>query len=330
MTTFGYHASHEQNPPSELLKLVRAAEEAGFAAAMCSDHFHPWTEAQGQSGFAWSWLGAALQATSLTFGTVNAPGARYHPALIAQAAATLGEMFPERFWLAVGSGEASNESIMGDAWPTKPERNARLRECVDVMRALWRGEEVTHRGRIVVQEARLYTRPARPPLLFGAALSEATAEEVGAWADGLITVGAPRETMARMIAAFERGGGEGKPVRVQHALSWAPTEDDARRAGLEQWAFSALGGEVLPMLRTPRQFSAAASLVSADQLAERIRVSADLARHAAWIAEYVDLGIDVVYLFNVNRHQHAFIDAFAEHVLPRLTSTAASPRVSRS
>src|SRR5918997_1457032 len=170
MTRFGYHASHEQYPPSELIELVKMAESAGFEAASCSDHFHPWTDAQGHSGFAWSWLGAALQTTSLSFGTVSAPGDRYHPAIIAQAAATLAEMFPGRFWLAIGSGEALNEAITGAAWPTRPERNGRPKEGADVRRAPWRGETVTHQGRVRVQEARLYTLPDEPPMLLGAAL----------------------------------------------------------------------------------------------------------------------------------------------------------------
>ena len=138
MAAIGFHASHEQVSPSELLHAVRAAEAAGFACAMCSDHFSPWSERQGESGFAWSWLGAALQATSLPFGVVNAPGQRYHPAVIAQAAATLCELFPGRFWLALGTGEFSNEHITGEPWPDKRTRNARLAECVAVMRALAR------------------------------------------------------------------------------------------------------------------------------------------------------------------------------------------------
>ena len=318
MTTFGYHASHEQYPPSELLELARAAEQAGFDAAMCSDHFHPWLEPQGESGFAWSWLGAALQATSLSFGTVNAPGWRYHPAIVAQAAATLAEMYPGRFWFAAGSGELLNEGITGAAWPPKPQRNARLRECVDVMRALWRGETVTHHGLVVVEEARLFTRPAEPPPLFAAALSEETAEMAGAWADGLLTIGGPRDAVEGLIEAFHRGGGEGKPVRVQHALSWARSDGEARRGAHEQWRFSALGGEVLPVLRTPAQFDAAAEFVTPDDVAERIRVSADLERHAEWLQEYVELGVEAVYLFNVNRGQRAFIEAFGERVLPAL------------
>src|SRR5687768_3833780 len=139
MPAFGFHASHEQVHPSELLAAVQRAEEAGFDAAMSSDHFSPWSERQGESGFAWSWLGAAMATTGLPFRVVNAPGQRYHPAIIAQAIATLAEMFPDRLWVCLGSGEASNEHITGDRWPPKPTRNARLRECVDVIRALLGG-----------------------------------------------------------------------------------------------------------------------------------------------------------------------------------------------
>ena len=159
MPRIGLHASHEQIPPSRLLAAVRHAEAAGFDAAMCSDHFSPWSERQGQSGFAWSWLGAALEATDLTLGCVNAPGQRYHPAIIAQAAATLAEMYPGRFWVALGTGEASNEHITGAPWPDKATRNARLRECVDVMRALFAGEVVDHDGLVTVDRARLWTLP---------------------------------------------------------------------------------------------------------------------------------------------------------------------------
>ncbi len=133
-----YHASHEQFDPHSLLEYAQLAESAGFQAAMCSDHFSPWSERQGNSGFAFSWLGAALQATHFSFGTVSAPGQRYHPAIVAQAAATLAQMYPGRFWLALGSGELLNEHITGDRWPAKEPRQQRLRECVDVMRALRR------------------------------------------------------------------------------------------------------------------------------------------------------------------------------------------------
>ncbi len=146
MPIVGFHASHEQLPPSRLIAAVKTAEEAGFTAAMCSDHLAPWSERQGHSGHAWSWLGAAMEATSLPFGVVTAPGQRSHPAVTAQAIATLGELFPGRFWAALGSGEALNEHVTGEPWPSKPDRDARLLECVEVIRALLRGEEVTHDG----------------------------------------------------------------------------------------------------------------------------------------------------------------------------------------
>src|ERR1051325_4592864 len=150
MTEFGLHCSHEQIPPSGLLEAVIAAERAGFDAAMCSDHFSPWSARQGESAFAWSWLGAALQATNLSFGIVNAPGQRYHPAIIAQAIGTLGAMYPGRFWAALGSGEYSNEHITGEVWPRKSVRNERLAECVSVIRDLLAGEEVSRDGLVKV------------------------------------------------------------------------------------------------------------------------------------------------------------------------------------
>jgi coenzyme F420-dependent glucose-6-phosphate dehydrogenase len=314
--TFGYHASHEQHAPSKLLEYVRLAEQAGFDAAMCSDHFHPWIEQQGQSGFTWSWLGAALQATRLSFGCVSAPGWRYHPAIVAQAAATLCEMYPERFWLAVGSGEALNEHITGEHWPVKSERNERLLECVTVMRRLWAGETVTHHGRVVVEDAKLYTRPSSPPSVYGAALSAETAEWVGSWADGLITIGAPPTGLAEVVDAFRRGGGVGKPVKVQASLAWAPTQAEARDGAWSQWRGNVVGGEVLAILRTCADFEAAARFVTRDDVAGCMTVSHDPHEHAARLQEYVDAGATDIYLFNVAPPQREFIEVFAERVLP--------------
>src|SRR4028118_1031920 len=212
MTKFGYHASHEQFKPSALLEWAQMAQQAGFTAALSSDHFHPWSEAQGESGFAWSWLGAAMQATSLSFGVVCAPGQRYHPAIIAQAAATLAAVFRDRFWVALGSGQALNEQITGEGWPHKAERNKRLHECVEIIRALWAGETVTHHGLVTVEDAKLYTQIEVPPRIIGAAITPKTAEWVGGWADGLITISHPYEKLREVVDAFHRGGGEGKPM----------------------------------------------------------------------------------------------------------------------
>lgn len=316
----GYHCSHEQYPPEELLRLVRRAEEAGFASAMCSDHFHPWTGTQGESGFAWSFLGAALQATSLSFGVVTVPGGwRYHPAIIAQAAATLDRMYPDRFWIAPGSGEAANERIVGAGWPIKAERNARLREAVEIIRALWRGETVTHRGLITVEEARLYTKPlGKHPLIVGAALTEATAEWMGEWADGLITVVGEREQMQRIIDAFRRGGGEGKPLFLQAQHSFAPSDEIALREAWEQWRSVIFPSSVLAELRTPAQFEEAGRYVRPEDVGQKLRVSSEPERHVEWLRDYIEMGFAEINIHNVNLRQDEFIDVFGEKVLPAL------------
>ncbi|NJM84028.1 MAG: LLM class flavin-dependent oxidoreductase, partial [Tabrizicola sp.] len=206
MTTIGYHASHEQFAPSELLQLICHAEAAGFDCAKCSDHFHPWSARQGHSGFAWSWIGAALQATRFPVAMITTPGYRYHPAVVAQGAATLAEMFPGRFWLALGSGEAINEAITGLYWPEKAERNRRLAECAGVIRRLLDGEEVTHRGQTTTIEARIYSRPDGPVPLIGAAVTERTAAEIAVWAEGLLTVGGEPGRVAKVIGAYRDAG----------------------------------------------------------------------------------------------------------------------------
>lgn len=322
----GYHASHEQFPPGELVGLTQAAEQAGFTAALSSDHFHPWSQKQGESGFAWAWLGAAMQATRLTFGVVNAPGQRYHPAIIAQAAATLAEMFPDRFWIAQGSGQAVNEAITGDVWPDKQERNARLLECVQVMRALWAGETVTHRGLVTVEDATLYTRPARPPKIIGAAITPKTAEWVGGWADGLITVSKPPDQLAEMVRAFRKGGGEGKPMYLKVQLSYAASDEEARAGALEQWASNVFASSVLTDLRRPEQFDELAAVVTPELIGQHVRISSDPARHLAWLADDVALGFEGLFLHNVNREQRAYIDAFGAHVVPELTKLTPGKR----
>jgi probable non-F420 flavinoid oxidoreductase len=319
----GFHASHEQLPPSALLRSVVAAEAAGFQAASCSDHFAPWGSRQGNSGFAWSWLGAAMQATGLPFGVVNAPGQRYHPAIVAQAAATLSEMFPGRFWVALGSGEASNEHITGDRWPAKAERTARLGEAVAVIRALLAGETVSHDGLVKVDRAKLWTLPERPPMLVGAAISAETAAWAGTWADGLITINQPHDKLRAVIDAFRAGGGEGKPLYLQVHLSWATDEETALAVAHDQWRTNVFDAALAEELELPEQFEAAARFVAREDVRSVVLVSADLGRHAGWLGEYLELGFDELYLHEVGRaeHQQPFIDAFGSKVLPALTGT---------
>jgi probable non-F420 flavinoid oxidoreductase len=319
MPRIGWHASHEQIPPSRLLRDARHAEEAGFQVGMSSDHFSPWSARQGESGFAWSWLGAALATTGLPFRVVNAPGQRYHPAIVAQAIATLAEMFPERLWVCLGTGEASNEHVTGDRWPPKPVRNARLAECVEVIRALLAGEEVTHHGLVRVDRARLWTRPDVAPPLLGAAVTEETARWVGGWADGLATIHRPPDRLRRVVEAFREGGGDGKPMVLQVHVSWAPTEEEALMIAHDQWRTNLFGPPVSWDLETVEHFDAAARHVRPEDLRSGVLVSSDLSRHVAWIEEAAALGFDEVNLHHVGQEQGPFIDAFGRGVLPALT-----------
>ena len=318
MPVIGYHASHEQFSPSALKALVTRAEASGFHSAMSSDHFHPWSEGQGQSGFAWAWLGSALEATRLNFGIITAPGWRYHPAIIAQAVGTLLEMYPDRLWLALGSGEAINEHMTGLPWPEKDERNARLLECVQIIRALFAGETVMHRGRVIAIECKLYTRPHQAPLILGAAVTPETAGWVATWADGLITVSAKPPKLKATLDAFRKNGGEGKPVFLKAGLSWAATERAAVNQAHEQWRSNAIGGELSWLLRTPGDFDQASRLIRPEDMHESVLISADLGQHADWLAEYIDMGVEQIYLHNVGRNQEQFIDAFGKKVLPSL------------
>lgn len=320
MVKIGYHASHEQFKPSELLNYVQQAELAGFHLSLSSDHFYPWSEKQGQSGFAWSWLGAAMQATpNLSYRIVCAPGQRYHPAIIAQAAATLAELFPHRFWLTVGSGQALNEHITGDKWPCKSDRNSRLKECVDIIRALWAGETVTHRGLVTIEEAKLYTRPEINPLIIGAAITAKTAEWLGSWADGLITTSRPPEQLKEVVDAFYRGGGEGKPMILKVQLSYHANETIAKQGAFDQWRNNIFQSLVLSDLKNPEQFDALGEFVTLEEVENNVRISSDLKQHISWLKQDIKLGFNEIILHNVNREQKQFIEVFGKEIIPVLS-----------
>jgi probable non-F420 flavinoid oxidoreductase len=320
MTVVGFHSSHEQVHPSELLRAVQHAEEAGFTAAMCSDHFAPWSERQGESAFAWSWLGAALQSTGLPFGVVNAPGQRYHPAIIAQAAATLSAMYEGRFWVALGSGENANEHITGDGWPRKDIRNARLRECVDIIRSLLAGEEVSHDGLVTVDRAKLWTLPQTPPALIGAAVSEATAGWVAEWADGLATIAQPVDKLRRVVGAYRDAGGVGS-VAVQVHLSYADTDEKALAIAHDQWRTNVFDPPICWDLDTPEAFDEASKHVPAEALRDSVLVSSNPEQQAEWLQDLIAVGVDEIYLHHVGREQMEFLDVFGERVLPALSPT---------
>lgn len=313
--TMGFHASHEQITPAQLLRDVQHAEQAGFGMAMCSDHWAPWSERQGQSGYAWSWLGAALQATSLPCGVVTAPGQRYHPAVVAQKLATLEQMFPGRTWAALGSGENLNEHITGDPWPPKDVRQRRLTQSAEVMSRLLAGERVSTDGEITVDDALLWTRPDAPPPLLLAAVSERTAREHALWAEGLITVGIDPGAVRSVAQAYRDAGGRG-PVYLQLHLSYDPSGDRALAIAHEQWRSNTLAPPLSWDLALTSDFDDRTRDVAPASMHKHVRISSDLDQHAQWITEYADSGFDAIFLHHVGQHQSLFIDDFGEHVIP--------------
>jgi coenzyme F420-dependent glucose-6-phosphate dehydrogenase len=318
MALIGYQASHEQFKPSELLKWCILAEQEGFQAINSSDHFYPWSERQGQSGFSFAWIGAVMQATRVPVGVVCTPGYRYHPAIVAQAVATYGEMFPERFWIALGSGEALNERMTGIKWPVKEERNKRLKECADIIRQLLRGETVSHYGYTITEEAKLYTRPEKTPLVIGAAVTVQTASWLGTWADGMITISQPYPELKKVVDAFRANGGNGKPIFLKVQLSFDKSMQAAEHGAFDQWRTNIFSGTVLGDLSRVEQFDALGEQVQPSQISKMVRISDNVQAHIDWLQEDVELGFERIILHNVNREQEYFIREFGQKVLPQL------------
>jgi coenzyme F420-dependent glucose-6-phosphate dehydrogenase len=325
----GYAAMFEQFGPNDLLRYSRLAEEHGFRALMASDHFQPWTPQQGQAAFVWAWLGAVGQVTSLKFGTgVTAPGYRYHPAILAQAAATLEVMYPGRFYLGIGAGEALNEHIVGGYWPEAGARSEKLFDAIALIRKLFSGKVVKHQSEhFALESARLYTLPANPPPIYVASSGPVNSERTGKYADGIITVGASDEKIATLMARFEKGAREaGKdpatmPRIIQLHVSYAPTREEAVAQAVREWPN---GGMPFPKadIRNPEDFAEMAKFVRPENFTNRVLTSADLAEHAAQIQHYLDLGFTEVYVHNVGRNQEAFIQAYGREVIPALKSPA--------
>src|SRR5262245_21187935 len=216
MINLGYKICSEEQPPQQLVQCARRAEEVGFAFAMISDHFHPWTDRQGQSSFVWSILGAIYQATTrLSIGTaVTCPIIRIHPAIIAQASATAACLLPSRFILGLGSGENLNEHIFADHWPEADVRQEMLEEALEVIHQLWRGKQVSHYGiHYIVENARIYTLPASLPPVFVAASGPKSAKLAGQTGDGLIAT----SPNAELVKQFRTAGGNDKPCYAEMA-----------------------------------------------------------------------------------------------------------------
>jgi len=321
----GYAASFEQFHPTDLLRFSREAERVGFDAVMASDHFHPWVPSQGHSAYVWSWMGALGATTEMRFGTgVTPPGYRYHPAVLAQAAATLEAMFPGRFYLGLGAGEALNEHIIGEYWPEAPIRLERLMESIDIIQRLFTGKVMKHKGQhFTVESAKLYTLPEAPPPIYVATSGPIMAGRTGKHTDGIITVGAPDEKLKMLLERFERGAKEaGKdpdtmPKMLQIKVSLADTEEAAIEQAMRDWPN---GGMPFPKadIRNPEDFEAMAKLVRPENFKNRVLMSPDLDEHVAQIQHYVDLGFGEIYVHNVGRNQSEFIAAYGERVIPKV------------
>jgi probable non-F420 flavinoid oxidoreductase len=316
----GYHASHEQHSPRTLIELVKAAEESGFDAIMSSDHHAPWSEGQGHSGHTWAWLGAAMAATRLPFGSMAIPGGwRYHPAVLAQAVATLCDMFPGRLrWIAVGSGEALNETIVGEGWPDKDERNARLKQGTQMMQSLFAGETVSHEGPgLRAENARLWSLPEKLPALYGAALTEETAGWQGSWTDGLLTVRMDRAKLTEMARRYHSADpARRKPLALQLQLSWGQTRDAARTSAHERWRSAALPANALPNLRRPREFDDAAASIRLEEMDDAILLVSRPDDILDVIEDARAAGFEEVYVHDVAADQPAFLKFMQTQVLP--------------
>ncbi|TLP76913.1 TIGR03885 family FMN-dependent LLM class oxidoreductase [Nesterenkonia sphaerica] len=321
MTVYGFHASQEQISPSQLLRDVQRAESAGFDAAMSSDHFFPWSHRQGHSGFTFSWLGAALSSTSFPIGSVCVPGQRYHPAVVAQATATLGEMFPGRYWVALGAGQAMNEHITGEKWLPLQRRRDRLEESAVLIRRLHRGEWITeHRGQVEVQDAYLYDRPERPIPLYATCITPESAQRAARWADGFITLNQPDDAHYQVCEAYRDAGGQG-PALLQVHLSWAPTDQAAEQIAYDQWRNNTFGPPLDQDLPTPEHFDTAAGDVRLSTVLEAVWTSSSPSAHTEWIAQ-ASQSFDAIYLHHVGQDQTPWLETAGEHILPALTRDA--------
>ena len=317
MVELGYSLSSEELGPRELVENARRAEKAGFAFALVSDHFHPWLDVQGESPFVWSTIGAISQVTeSLTLGTgVTCPLIRTHPAIVAQAAATSAALMPGRFFLGLGTGENLNEHVLGDRWPGQPERLEMLEEAVTLIRELWQGGLVNHRGdHYTVDRARLYTVPDEPPPIAIAAGGPDAARLAGRIGDALIST-APDEDV---VQAFEEAGGSGKPRYGQLTVCYAEDRDRAVQTAFEQWPNAALGGELGQELPLPRNYRDAAESLDPEQVAERVVCGPDPDEHRRAIDEFEQAGFDRVYVHQVGRDQELFFRFYERKILPAL------------
>jgi coenzyme F420-dependent glucose-6-phosphate dehydrogenase len=316
---FGLTLSAEEHGPRRLVEIAELAERSGFDFVSISDHYHPWIGEQGHSPFVWSVLGAIAERTSeLTVGVgVTCPIMRIHPAILAHATATTAQLLDGRFVWGVGTGEALNEHILGDRWPPAPQRLEMLEEAVGIVRALWTGEQVTHRGEhFRVENARLYDPPPEPVPIVVSAFGPKAADVAARIGDGLWITGPDGETVENWRAA----GGEG-PVFSQLTVSWSDDRDRAIDLAYRVWPNTGVPGQLSQDLPTPVHFEQAIELVTRDQIASSIPCGADPASIIESITAARDAGVDHLYLHQIGDDQEGFCTAWSDRIRPELGAT---------
>jgi G6PDH family F420-dependent oxidoreductase len=312
----GYFLSSEELGPREQLQYARKAEQCGIDRVWISDHYHPWTDKQGESPFVWSVIGALAAVTDLHITTaVTCPTFRIHPAVIAQAAATSAVATQGKFTLGVGTGEALNEHILGERWPSPQERIERLEEAVDIMRKLWSGKVVSHRGTYYqVDRARIYTTPDEPVPVYVSGFGPAAATSAGRYADGYINTGPDAE----LLQTYRKAGGKG-PAQAGLKVCWGDDEDKAAQTAYELWGFEGVGGQTAQELPMPAHFQQLMEAGSVEQTKESVPCGPDPEKYVTAIEEYADAGYDEVYIGQMGPDQEGFLTFFRDKVLPRLS-----------
>jgi G6PDH family F420-dependent oxidoreductase len=317
----GYKIATEAFDPKQVVEQTRLAEQAGFDFVELSDHYHPWLESQGHSGFTWSMLGSMASVTSrigLATG-VTCPSFRYHPAIIAQAAATVQILSDNRFTLGVGSGERLNEHIVGD-FPGIRKRHERFREALEIIRLLWEGGYQSYDGiYFELDDARVFDLPDQLPLIAVASSGSASATIAAELGDGLFAT----EPKSSIVEAYEQAGGEG-PKYAEVPMAWAPDEDSAIKAVLETSRWAVTGWKVMAELPNPVNFEAASATVRPEDVTKQFAVGPDVERYVQHVQQYVDAGFDHIVLQNAGPDPEGFIDFFTRQLADRVRSLTPS------
>jgi G6PDH family F420-dependent oxidoreductase len=310
----GYFLSSEEYSPAQMIDQAKGAERAGFTGLWISDHYHPWVDAQGQSAFVWSTIGALSQACGLPITTaVTCPTVRIHPAVIAQAAATSAVLTGGRFRLGVGTGEALNEHIFGDAWPEADVRLEMLEEAVEIMRELWKGGNVSYRGKhYTVENARIYTLPEKPVEILISGFGPKAIEVAARIGEGYVS------TMpdADMVREFRSSGGGDRVCQAGFKAAFAATEDAGAEIAFEKWPNAGLPGELSQVLPTPKHFEQASQLVTKDMIKESFVCGNDPGAHLEMLGRYADAGFDEVYVANTGPNWQGLLDLYAKEIIP--------------